>query len=88
MPLFNAIVTAWVRSLAPSFERIFLTWALTVSSVIARRRSLSIVRAFQSYPLKWMILLATAGAALPRAVTMAATPFQTAGKAGIRAEGM
>ena len=34
IPRFSAIVTAWVRSLAPSFERIFLTWNLTVSSVI------------------------------------------------------
>jgi hypothetical protein len=27
-------VTAWVRSFAPSFERMFLTCPLTVSSVI------------------------------------------------------
>ena len=34
IPRFNPIVTAWVRSLARSLERMFLTWPLTVSSVI------------------------------------------------------
>jgi hypothetical protein len=34
MPRFSPMVTAWVRSFAPSFERMFLTWPLTVSSVI------------------------------------------------------
>ena len=34
IPRFSAIVTACVRSLAPSLERMFLTWNLTVSSVI------------------------------------------------------
>ena len=33
IPRFNAIVTAWVRSLAPSLARMFLTWLLTVTSV-------------------------------------------------------
>jgi len=35
IPRLSAIVTAWVRSLAPSLESIFVTWLLTVSSVIA-----------------------------------------------------
>src|SRR5207248_7699496 len=34
MPRLRAIVTAWVRSLAPNFERMFLTLLLTVSSLI------------------------------------------------------
>ncbi len=34
IPRFNPIVTAWVRSLAPSLESMFVTWLLTVSSVI------------------------------------------------------
>ena len=34
IPRFSAIVTACVRSFAPSLERMFLTWPLTVSSVI------------------------------------------------------
>ena len=34
IPRFSAMVTACVRSLAPSLERMFLTWPLTVSSVI------------------------------------------------------
>ena len=36
IPRFSAIVTAWVRSLAPSLDKILLTWPLTVSSVIKR----------------------------------------------------
>jgi hypothetical protein len=36
MPRFKAMVTAWVRSFAPSFESILLMWALTVSSEMAR----------------------------------------------------
>jgi hypothetical protein len=32
IPRFNAIVTAWTRSLAPSLERMFVTWLLTVAS--------------------------------------------------------
>jgi hypothetical protein len=41
MPRFNAMTRAWVRSCAPSFDRIFRTWALTVSqkSRVCRRRS-------------------------------------------------
>ena len=34
IPRFSAMVTAWVRSLALSLERMFLTWPFTVSSVI------------------------------------------------------
>ena len=34
IPRFSPIVTAWVRSLAPSLDRMFPTWLLTVSSVI------------------------------------------------------
>jgi len=34
MPRFTPIMEAWVRSLAPSLERMFLTRPLTVSSVI------------------------------------------------------
>ena len=34
IPLFNPIIAAWVRSLAPNFERMFLTRLFTVSSVI------------------------------------------------------
>jgi hypothetical protein len=34
IPRFRAIVTACVRSLAPSFERIFVMWLLTVSSAM------------------------------------------------------
>ena len=34
IPLFNPIMAAWVRSLAPNLERMFLTRPLTVSSVI------------------------------------------------------
>lgn len=34
IPRFNPIIAAWVRSLAPSLERMFLTRPLTVSSVI------------------------------------------------------
>ena len=34
IPRLSAIVTAWVRSLAPSLESIFVTWNLTVSSLI------------------------------------------------------
>ena len=32
IPRFRPMVTAWVRSFAPSFARMFLTWPLTVSS--------------------------------------------------------
>lgn len=35
IPRLMPIVTAWVRSLAPSLARMFLTWPFTVSSVIA-----------------------------------------------------
>ena len=35
MPRLSAIVTAWVRSLTPSLEKMLLTWPLTVSSDIA-----------------------------------------------------
>src|ERR1700739_428945 len=35
IPRFKAAVTAWVRSLTPSLERMLLTWPLTVSSEIA-----------------------------------------------------
>jgi hypothetical protein len=34
IPRFSAMVTACVRSFAPSFARIFLMWLLTVSSAI------------------------------------------------------
>ena len=34
IPLFSPIIAAWVRSLAPNFERMFLTRLFTVSSVI------------------------------------------------------
>ena len=34
IPLFKPIIAAWVRSLAPNFERMFLTRLFTVSSVI------------------------------------------------------
>ena len=34
MPRLRAMVTAWVRSLASSLDKIFLTWAFTVSSVM------------------------------------------------------
>jgi hypothetical protein len=34
IPRLNPIITAWVRSLAPSLERMFFTRPLTVSSVI------------------------------------------------------
>jgi len=34
IPRFTAIVTACVRSLAPSFDRIFVMWLLTVSSAM------------------------------------------------------
>jgi hypothetical protein len=33
IPRFNPIVTACVRSLAPSLARMFLTWLFTVTSV-------------------------------------------------------
>ena len=36
IPRFSPRVTAWVRSLAPSLERMLFTWPLTVSSVIER----------------------------------------------------
>jgi len=34
IPRFSAVVTAWVRSFAPSLRRMFLTRLLTVSSEI------------------------------------------------------
>ena len=34
IPLFNPMMAAWVRSLAPNLERMDLTRLLTVSSVI------------------------------------------------------
>jgi hypothetical protein len=34
IPRFSAVVTAWVRSLAPSLASIFVTWLLTVSSAM------------------------------------------------------
>ena len=34
IPRFSPIVTAWLRSLAPSLESIFVTWLLTVASPI------------------------------------------------------
>ena len=34
IPRFSPMVTAWVRSLALSLERMFLTWPFTVSSVM------------------------------------------------------
>ena len=34
IPRFSPMVTAWVRSLAPSLARMFLTWPFTVSSVM------------------------------------------------------
>src|SRR5215472_9641292 len=34
MPRFRAIVTAWVRSFAPSLDNILSTWLLTLASAI------------------------------------------------------
>jgi len=42
MPRFNPMVTACVRSLARSFDRIFVTWLLTVSSVMAILAAISL----------------------------------------------
>src|SRR5258707_12111803 len=46
VPRFSPIVTAWVRSFAPSFERMFLTCPLTVSSVVDNLSAISLL-AFQ-----------------------------------------
>jgi hypothetical protein len=42
IPRFSPIVTAWVRSLAPSLERMFLMWLFTLSSVIDSRAAISL----------------------------------------------
>src|SRR5258708_27095102 len=43
IPRFSPIVTACVRSFAPSFERMFLTCPLTVSSVIDNFSAISLL---------------------------------------------
>src|SRR5262249_47229126 len=40
IPRFKPIVTAWVRSFAASLARMFLTWPLTVSSVMESRAAI------------------------------------------------
>jgi hypothetical protein len=42
IPRFSAIVTACVRSLAPSLARMFEMWLLTVSSAIDSRPAISL----------------------------------------------
>ena len=44
IPRFRPIATAWVRSLAPSLERMFLTWLFTVSSVSESSAAIYFVR--------------------------------------------
>src|SRR5258707_15666485 len=43
MPRFSPIVTAWVRSLAPSLARMFLMWPFTVSSVMESCAAISLL---------------------------------------------
>ena len=43
IPRFRPIMAAWVRSLAPSLERMFRTWPLTVSSLIESCAAISLL---------------------------------------------
>ena len=44
IPLFTPIMAAWVLSLAPNLERMFLTRLVTVSSVIDSRSAICLFR--------------------------------------------
>ena len=43
IPRFSPMVTAWVRSLAPSLARMFFTWPFTVSSLMESWAAISLL---------------------------------------------
>ena len=46
IPRFKPIIAAWVRSLAPSLERMLRTCTFTVASLMERRLAISLLPAF------------------------------------------